>query len=657
MARRAPLTAAFAIGGVVVVTALAIRVGGASGPTASPTIATGTAPVARTTITSRQQVNGTLGYGATTTIAAPTGVSPEQVAQAQSATNAASVALHNARDASSESTAVANAQSALSSLSAGYATAKTNARSQMDAAYSDTRAFRAGLDAVFAGIDAALNEPPRSGSDWHGAMVTLNAAVTPISNARNLAGDLVGGLGGYQQARDGLDVAVAGFDGAFASGSDTAVPSAAFGSARITYDAAAARITSGLDSATAPLAQVTTAVVSAQSFLNSPTSRYDIGYDALRSDLAKLLATVANAQQLARTAESELGRVATELGTVQSAIGGSLVAARQSVASANAQAAQAQVQSAAQIASAQQQLNSAATQLASARAGQALGSGTYTWLPSLNVTIGRGDRLYAVDGRPIPLFFGATPMYRRIAEGMSGDDVVEVEANLRALGFAVSDDGRLEADDIAALRAWQASLGMDATGDLPIGAVVMLPGSARVVALHATVGSPYLPGQPVVDVTDTSHVVTVALDATLQANVKIGDTVSVQLPNTQRVMTGKVAAIAPVAQAANNANQQQGQLRATVTLTVTLDDPSAGGTLDQAPVRVSIVDQIRTNVLAVPVTSLVARSDGTFFVRVVHGSQRDDVTVKPGIFGDSGLVEVTATGLNVGDQVEVPKSP
>jgi hypothetical protein len=74
-------------------------------------------------------------------------------------------------------------------------------------------------------------------------------------------------------------------------------------------------------------------------------------------------------------------------------------------------------------------------------------------------------------------------------------------------------------------------------------------------------------------------------------------------------------------------------------------------------VRASITDQVRVSVLAVPITSLVARSDGTFVVRVVRDARREDVVVVPGVFGDSGLVEVTSDGLHAGDVVEVPRAP
>lgn len=609
----------------------------------------------RTTITSRQQVNGTLGYGSPNTIAAPSGATPDQVRAAQSSFDAAAVQLRNARGQSVDETAIANAQATLDAAVAAYAAARSTATTLMDSAYADTQTFRAGLDEAFRLLDIALNEPAESGSDWHSAMATLNSALTPITNARTSSTALLSALGTYQHARDDLGVAIAHFDAAFAGSGAAGAAAAEFATALTGHDLAASRLSGAIDLAGAPLAQVATAVTTAQSFLNNPDSRYNLRYDNLRADAARLLKTISEEQQLGNATKAKITRAGGELATIQAAIGGGLVASRQSVGAAASQASQARTQSGASIATAQQQLSGASGQLATTRANEVLGAGTLTWLPALGATIGRGQPLYAVDGRPIPLLVGATPMYRRLAQGASGDDVAELEANLREMGFAAGTDGTFDAGDADAVRAWQRSLGIAETGDLALGSAVVLPGSARVAGLHAAVASPYAPGQPILDVTDTVHIVTVALDATLQSSVKVSDAVTVQIPGSSRSFTGKVSLLSPVAQAPSSGNQQQGPLRATVNLTVALDDPAAGGSLDQAPVRVSIIDKVRTNVLAVPVTSLVARADGTFIVRVIHGAQRDDVVVVPGVFGDNGLVEVTATGLNAGDQVEVPK--
>jgi hypothetical protein len=91
-----------------------------------------------------------------------------------------------------------------------------------------------------------------------------------------------------------------------------------------------------------------------------------------------------------------------------------------------------------------------------------------------------------------------------------------------------------------------------------------------------------------------------------------------------------------------------------VTVTIALTDPSAGGTLDQAPVSVAIAGDTHQGVLAVPVIALLAQPDGKYAVEVVVNGSRHTVIVTTGLFDDRGLVEVASTELREGMLVEVP---
>jgi hypothetical protein len=117
---------------------------------------------------------------------------------------------------------------------------------------------------------------------------------------------------------------------------------------------------------------------------------------------------------------------------------------------------------------------------------------------------------------------------------------------------------------------------------------------------------------------------------------------------------GKVAAAQPQGQQGQQGQGQQGQQQALVPVTVRLLGP-AGGTLDQAPVQVTITSAQDTNVLAVPITALLAQPGGQFAVVVVSGGTRHTVPVQTGLFDETaGDVEVTGAGLAAGQQVEVP---
>jgi multidrug efflux pump subunit AcrA (membrane-fusion protein) len=143
-------------------------------------------------------------------------------------------------------------------------------------------------------------------------------------------------------------------------------------------------------------------------------------------------------------------------------------------------------------------------------------------------------------------------------------------------------------------------------------------------------------------------VVTIALSTAQESEVAVGDAVSVTLPDGAGTR-GTVSAVGAVA--AGTAGN------ATIPVTVTLTRPSAAGSLDQAPVTVSITTANVKNALAVPVTALVARSPDGYVVEVVGpGNTRRWVPVTAGVFDDSsGMVQVTGA-LTPGQRVVVPAS-
>ncbi|MET9393165.1 peptidoglycan-binding protein [Streptomyces sp. NPDC006624] len=66
------------------------------------------------------------------------------------------------------------------------------------------------------------------------------------------------------------------------------------------------------------------------------------------------------------------------------------------------------------------------------------GQGRVTWSAKQGTTVGRGRPLYRVDERPAVVFYGSTPMYRRLdAVGLTGRDVRVVADNLKALGYDI----------------------------------------------------------------------------------------------------------------------------------------------------------------------------------------------------------------------------
>ena len=85
-------------------------------------------------------------------------------------------------------------------------------------------------------------------------------------------------------------------------------------------------------------------------------------------------------------------------------------------------------------------------------------------------------------------------------------------------------------------------------------------------------------------------------------------------------------------------------------------DPAAAGAWDQAPVQVGITTGSVSNALVVPVTALLAQSNGGYAVEVVGAGQPHRLArVSVGLFDDAdGLVAVTSSRLSAGQQVVVP---
>jgi peptidoglycan hydrolase-like protein with peptidoglycan-binding domain len=280
--------------------------------------------------------------------------------------------------------------------------------------------------------------------------------------------------------------------------------------------------------------------------------------------------------------------------------------------------------------------------------------GHWTSLPAVGQVITQGQTIYSVDGSPVVLFYGATPAYRDFRLGMSdGEDVRELEQNLLALGYGNSSNlvvtGHFDSFDVAAVERWQKAMGLAQTGVLSLGQVVFLPGAIRITSVSATLGTMAQPGAPMGTASSTSRRVVVNLSANQQSSVNVGDKVTITLPN-HKTTDGTVSAVGNVATSSSG-----GGGTPTIEVDITPNDPAATGTLDAAPVSVSIVDASVPDVLAVPVTALLAQRDGAYAVEVVdEGGRHRLVPVTLGLFDDSeGLVQVEGTGLAAGQKVVV----
>jgi peptidoglycan hydrolase-like protein with peptidoglycan-binding domain len=277
--------------------------------------------------------------------------------------------------------------------------------------------------------------------------------------------------------------------------------------------------------------------------------------------------------------------------------------------------------------------------------------GTVTALAPEGSTRRRGQILYRVDQRPVILLIGRAPGWRRLEEGIEGRDVLQLEGNLKKLGYDTGTvDREFDSDTEEAVEDWQADLGVDETGAVEPGDILFSPEPVRIGAHSASVGESVQPGTPVLEISSSTQVVTVELELADRTLVARRDQVTVELPDESE-LAGRIVGIGSVAQATTDEETGE-ETGSTVEVTIRLSQRARG--LSQAPVDVVVVTDSQEGVLAVPVTALVALLGGGYAVEVPDGQTTRLVAVEPGMYAD-GYVEIAEGDLAEGDTVVVPQ--
>jgi len=529
-----------------------------------------------------------------TTAAGPT---PEQLAQAQ-----AQLAQAEAQLVAAQNAAAGPSQAQVAQAQAAVTQANGQLQTDEAALVAAQTALSTCRSAPRSPDPSASPAPPAATCDW----AALQLAVQQAQNRVNAD---QANLAAAQAALDALD-----------SPSSQAQAQAALASAQAQERAAQAALdalTSGTSADTAAqLAAATAGAASAQAALDA----------LLRGDRTQ--------------ARAQLDAAAAQLAAAQTALDALL----------NPTAAQLRQASRA-VANAKAQLDIARRKLDEPR-------GTLTQLAPVGSVVKPGGILYTLDGlHPVVLMHGAVPAWRDLQAGISdGPDVRELEESLQALGYAPAGmkvDGHWDDLTTAGVTAWQRELHVVPTGAIPLGQVLFEPGELRVTAHSAAPGATLQQGTAVLQATTTERVVSIALDPSLQTQVKAGDAVTVELPDGGTA-EGTVSDVGTVATQQASDTNPGATSSPTISVTVTLDDPSAAGTIDQAPVQVDITTATAEDVLAVPIPALVQLLEGGYAVQVSENGALRYVPVSTGLFA-SGWVEVSGGGLAEGQTVVVAR--
>jgi|GEM_PF-160597 len=277
-------------------------------------------------------------------------------------------------------------------------------------------------------------------------------------------------------------------------------------------------------------------------------------------------------------------------------------------------------------------------------------------------TVHVGDVLYTVDLRPVVAGVGAVPAFRDLSAGASGADVTQLQQLLISTGFLHGGaSGTFDAGTAAAVRAWQAKLGVPADGTVRAGDVVYaarLPARVQ-LGQDVTVGQRLLPGDVVLSVLDG----TPEFNATIQQGSSVDPSKPIQVTFQDQQVTAVVA---------STRSDQSGN--SILTLTRQDGSPICGGACDQVPLNPNQAVYQASQVVTPPATGpgvpaaavwfttsgdpYLVRSDGTR-VPVTIRSQGQGGVVVDGVADGTVVVlaDQTAPAPPAGQPAEPASTP
>lgn len=280
----------------------------------------------------------------------------------------------------------------------------------------------------------------------------------------------------------------------------------------------------------------------------------------------------------------------------------------------------------------------------------AAAAGTITWLPRPGDVIQRDEYLYAVDERGVRSMYGTVPLWRDLSRGLHGTDVRQLNENLAALGYDVSVDDQFGPRTQAGVRQWQADRGHERTGVLTADDVAFVDGAVRVASVDGKLGQATgaagaegAAGGDVLQVTSTKRIVAATVSQRDAERLAVGTKVDVRVNGTGEPLHGEVSDVQP------NTSEDGGTK---VDVSVSFD-PGDRKLPAAASAQIDAKGTTERGVLSVPVSALVAGSEGEYAVDVVRrGGATERVPVDPG-FTAGGRVAITGD-VAEGDRVVVP---
>ncbi len=287
-------------------------------------------------------------------------------------------------------------------------------------------------------------------------------------------------------------------------------------------------------------------------------------------------------------------------------------------------------------------------------------------------SIGEGAVIGTVSGRPVVLLEGSFPAFRELSRGDRGVDVVQLQSALARLGYYEGEiDGRFgratekgverlyrergfrlpEGSAVEAPGANGEGGGDPGSGGggvrVPLGELVFVPElPSRVVAVRATVGDVLTAGATLVDLSTGAVRVAASVPASRATSIEVGEEAKLLDEADGAMLRAQVTEIA------QEPSAESGLLEYAVELAPSESAEHLIGRNVRVTFDLATTDE---PVLAVPITAVWSRSEGTFVTVVDSGGERE-VRVDAGqVIG--GWVEIVdvAGSLGEGDMVVVSR--
>lgn len=256
-------------------------------------------------------------------------------------------------------------------------------------------------------------------------------------------------------------------------------------------------------------------------------------------------------------------------------------------------------------------------------------------IADLGDIVGAGDMIAVVDDQPVIVIEGNTPMWRTLTIGVEGADVEQLELALVGFGLDPSESVTVDTEYTSAtadlVRDWQESVGAPATGTVGVNDIVILSAPMQVGSTATDVGMSVADGQEILLLESTRRVVTSDIAVADAAQLNVGDSVEIRLPD-RSLLAGIVSTLTLPTDASVRS------------VTIELADPDGVAPTNGVTVSVLWSQTVAEQVVTAPADAFRRLEDGTYVIDVLSDS------------GTVAAIPITP-GMQVGNRVEIDSAP